>query len=398
MVVKRITILAFALFLAAAASAKSESRALFEQFLDRSFPDNSDVRSKFSTRLITAPKEQAWAFGSKVQASKAGQVLMKSVKRGDDFLVQFINGSEGQFPDYSLGSYVVERNSKTGYILQAKIFLESDPSCYARLYPKGSGTGLDVVMYGAVVKKGLFVSGLIYQILSLPFAEIVAETASYFDWSRVFKIGGEGAAADLAAELRGGAAAPAQAQPATQASAQAGTQSAAPRIALASMPSPFGSSSGAAPQAANSSAAPSSRAQDLAAALQAASSAEDLALRLAALGLKASELPSPPEALGLSDDGDPLVPAAYRNFPRYSEGRGLPLQAVRASLYLSALASPNSAYALVGAQKRVLALPVCDEKGRAGLSFFSEGKEIDWKDMVGAKDEEVRVLCFDLGS
>jgi len=204
MVLKRITVISIALCLAiaGASATAAESRAALEQFIDHSFPDNSDIRAKFSTRLITAPKEQVWDFGSKVQASKAGQVLVKSVKRSDDFLVQFVNGSDGKFADCSLGSYVIERNCKTGYILQAKVFLEDDPSCYARLYPQGEGTKLDIVMYGAVVKKGLYISGLIYHILTMPFSEIVDQTDRAFDWGTVFKLGKQNATAGIVADLR----------------------------------------------------------------------------------------------------------------------------------------------------------------------------------------------------
>jgi len=394
MVLKRITIFTLALCLVAVAASATESRAALERFIDSSFPDNSDIRAQFSTRLITAPKEQVWAFGSKVQSSKAGQVLVKSVKRSEDFLVQFVNGTAGQFPDCSLGSYVIERNCKTGYILQAKIFLDDDPSCYARLYPQGEGTKLDVVMYGALVKKGIYISGLIYHVLTMPFSEIVAETGGSFDWGSVFKLGKKSASADLVADLR-------------SASAASQAEAKAPRVVLASMPSPFGASSPATSSPATSPQATtlqgtkaqtetSSESERLAAAVSVASSAEDLRSKLCGLGFSPSELSSPANALGLSNDGDPLVPAAYKPFPRYAAEGGLPLAAIRGALYLSALNSQSSAFALIGAQGRILAVPSFDEQGRIGFVFFSGGKEIVWQDIVGGADQSLRVLRFEM--
>jgi hypothetical protein len=376
MVLKRITIISIALCLAlaGASATAAESRAALEQFIDHSFPDNSDIRAKFSTRLITAPKEQVWEFGSKVQSSKAGQVLVKSVKRSDDFLVQFVNGSDGQFADCSLGSYVIERNCKTGYILQAKVFLEDDPSCYARLYPQGEGTKLDIVMYGALVKKGLYISGLIYHVLTMPFSDIVDQTDRDFDWSTVFKLGRQSATAGIVADLRSGQAAP---------------QPEAPHIELASMPSPFS----AVPAAQAPAVSPPSSSERLVAAVSDSLSFEDLVSRLSVLGLSPTELAPAATALGLSNDKDPLVPAAYKPFPRYASDGGLPAAAVRGALYLASLDSPSSVYALIGAQGRIIAAPTFDEQGRIGFAFFSAGREIAWQDV---KDDSLRVLRFEM--
>jgi hypothetical protein len=304
---------------------------------------------------------------------------VKSVKRSEDFLVQFVNGSDGQFADCSLGSYVIERNCKTGYILQAKVFLEDDPSCYARLYPQGEGTKLDIVMYGAVVKKGLYISGLIYHVLTMPFSEIVDETDRAFDWSTVFKLGKQSATAGIVADLR---------------STLAASQPGAPHIELASMPSPFSAAPAApAPVTQAPAATPPSASKDLVAAVSGALSFEDLFSRLSSLGLSPAELASATEALGLSNDKDPLVPAAYRPFPRYTSDSGLPAAAIRGALYLSALGSPGSVYALVGAQGRIIAAPAFDDQGRICFAFFSDGREIGWQDV---KDESLRVLRFEM--
>src|SRR5208283_3925348 len=119
------------------------------------------------------------------------------------FIVEFLNANALDSSQAGRGSVFIQRgNGKGNYILQARILLEDDPSCYLSLYPSGSGTRGDIVMYGAVVKKGLYFSDMLYRILLLSFSDIVDATSHSFDWSAVFKFGSKDADADYAGELR----------------------------------------------------------------------------------------------------------------------------------------------------------------------------------------------------
>jgi hypothetical protein len=434
---RRLALVAYALAFSVAIAA-AESSSFLDSYLEHGFPENVDTRKQYWTSLITAPKEMVWAFGEKVVGGKNGRVKVKTLQRGADFLVEFVNGSADGFPEFSQGSYIVQRDSKTGYILQAKIFLQDDPGCYARLYPQAEGTRVDVIMYGALVKRGLYVSGLIYYLLAQPFGSIVAETKRSFDWRAVFGLGAPSLASGFADTLRlsfsAAPASPTQASGAPASASLPGAVAAAPTFPLS--PSPAGptgpafqaastqpplpsnqvASSATVPQAgarqgpvaaaAQLPQPPLPRAAFLASLIGKASSMEGLMASLASKGEPAAEFMAPllsagtagasappPAALGLSDDSDPLAPRLpYRSFPRYDASHGLPSSALRAAVYLDALDHPDSVYAFVGDSLRVLATPYFDAAGHFRVAFFSDTRELSWDEVSAIKDGHVRVL------
>ncbi len=334
-------------------------------FLDRSFPDNSDIRTRYSTRLITGAKESVWSFGSQNEKSaKAGAVLIKTVKRESDFLVQFINNADGSGCEYSAGSYVVQRENKKGYILGAKIFLASDPGCYVRLYPSGNHTGIDVVMYGAVLKSGLSMSVLIYQLLQLPFNQIVAVTGGSFDWNRVFNTSGA-RPADLALSS---IAAPAQ-------------------MAVVSKAADESTSMGAKNAASNTAAFPDG--------------AEGLSAALDTLGFSApgaSELKAKPAVESYAAVSDVLVPVTGKAFPSYG-AQGIVSGAVQARLFLAESDASHPAYLLSGAlpdggEALYLALPSVDEGGLLVFSYIGSSGTVSW-DEVQKAAPSYRIFCVD---
>ena len=105
----------------------------------------------------------------------------------------------------------------------------------------------------------------------------------------------------------------------------------------------------------------------------------------------------PFSALWLADDSDPLVPAVpYKAFPKYEAGKGLPLAAVRAAIFLDALGSPDSAYAVVGDTFRFLVAPAFDEAGHFRFCYFAEGREVGWNDILALKDRNIRIVRIPL--
>lgn len=382
---RRLALVAY-LFLLSIFIAAAESIPSLDGFLGHTFPDNTDIRKKFWTNLITAPKEQVWAFAERILPSNAGQVRVRSVKRAADFIVQFDNSQTSAFSGYSQGSYVIQRDSRTGYILQAKIFLSDDPGCYVRLYPQAEGTRADVIMYGVVLKKGLAVSGLIYYILAEPFSSIVAQTRRSFDWARVFGIGEGSRASGLALDLRAAFAVH------------------APSPALASAPAIPAFGAGGQSRSPDQAAVPASTPVGLVSLVCRSAGVDALVASLAARGQPGVELSStagaaaPFSALALADDSDPLVPSLpYKAFPKYEQGKGMPLAALRGAIFLDALANPDSAYAIIGESFRFLAAPSFDAAGNFRFCFFVEGQEIGWEDILALKDRNIRVVRISLG-
>ncbi|MDA8425809.1 MAG: hypothetical protein M0Z80_06685, partial [Treponema sp.] len=109
----------------------------------------------------------------------------------------------------------------------------------------------------------------------------------------------------------------------------------------------------------------------------------------------AKELVPSDEALGFEDvRGNLDVSLPYGRFPAYEASKGLPLEALRAALYLDELSNPDSVYAVLGDDGlRLTVAPTRDTVGRLGFAFFSQGRELDWS-LVAKRgdDERVRVL------
>jgi hypothetical protein len=358
------------------------------RFAAKGFPDNSDLRGRLFAYVIGASRDVALAYSEKQLQSSAGPVTVRVEKRSADFIVEFLNGNSSVQGAPGRGSCYIQRSmGKGNYILQARILLEDDPSCFLALYPSGSGTRGDVVMYGAVVKKGLYLSDMIYRILLLSFSDIVDATKSSFDWGVVFQFGGKGP--DYIAEIRT-AAAGAQAAP-----DQAGSASAAP-IAIGSRISSGGKVALAAAPAlpapeSSEASAKGPRSARITAAVDHSLSLESLVLELGDLG--AREIGSAPNAASSFIDVDEgMAKLAYADFPRY-DAKGLSLSALRAALYLDLLSNPDSVYALVGEGLRVTVVPYFDDAGRLNYAFFSGGKETSWDELSSGKpDLKVRVL------
>lgn len=328
-----------------ALAAGAESLPSFEHFISSGFPDNSDARGRLFSSVIGAPREQAVAFGEKVVPSSAGKVLVRTIKRSGDFVVEFLNGGDGAYSESAQGSCIIQRSNDNGFLLQARILLQDDPTTYARLYPGGGGTRLDIVVYGAVVKKGLTVPGMLYIVLTHPFSDIVDATRRSFDWESVFRLGARSPAADFASDLRSG-----------------------------TLPS---------------------RPGHLASVLDKAASLDLLIAQLQAEGEKPLELPpaAQPPAGYADDRGELAGKAVYAAFPAYAPGVGIPAYALRGAIYLDALLAPNSVYLLTGEAFRAIAAPCFDDGGKLRMAFFSAGKESAWADLIASRrDLKLRVI------
>lgn len=378
----------FALLTLQTAALFSDIPQSINQFAGKGFPDNFDLRGRLFAYVIGASRDVALAYGEKqLQSSAAGPVTVRVEKRSADFLVEFLNMNSSVPDKPGRGSCYIQRSlGKGNYILQARILLEDDPSCFLALYPSGSGTRGDVVMYGAVVKKGLYFSDMIYRILLLSFSDMVDATSRSFDWGLVFRFEGKGP--DRVAELR------ASGPSASNGTVASGPMSSAP-IALGSR-SPTGRVALAAAPALPAQPAPEAlpkgpRSVRVAAAAERAASLDALILDLG--DSEAREIaPSADSASGFVDTSDMVAKLSYADFPRY-DSRGISLAAVRAALYFDLLANPDSIYALVGDSFRATVVPYFDEAGRFNFAFFSGGKEASWDELFsGKRDLKVRAV------
>jgi hypothetical protein len=387
-------LLTFVLFASLASAIYADIPQSVSEFAAKGFPDNVDLRGRLFSYVIGASRDVALAYGEKqLQSSAAGPVTVRVEKRSADFLVEFLNANSAVADAPGRGSCFIQRSlAKGNYILQARILLEDDPSCFLALYPSGSGTRGDVVMYGAVVKKGLYFSDLIYRILLLSFSDIVDASARSFDWGLVFRF--EKKASESVAELRSSDVARAAAEQPTscQGSQPASASSSKAAVANAKSPKTLLAAAPALPvQPASETLPKGPRSLRVAAAVDKSSSVEAIILDLG--DLQAREIAPSADALsGYVDSSDPVGKLAYGDFPRY-DSRGLPLAAARAILYSDFLANRGSIYALSGESFRATVVPYFDDAGRLAFAFFSGGKELSWEDLsAGKRDLKVRAV------
>jgi len=384
---RALALLVFGMLAFRAIVCSAEAAPSVFKFIANGFPDNVDVRGKAFAYVIGAPRDVAFAYGEKQLHSSFGAVTVRIEKRSADFIVEFLNPSVSGDGAGRGSCYVLRSNAKGNYIQQARILLEDDPSCYLALYPSGAGTRGDVVMYGAVIKKGLYFPDLIYRILLLSFSDIVDSSRGSFDWAEVFKFGGKDPASNYVAELRSSLASP------SVATADTGATSASPialghntgKIALAAAPSL------PAPGSVDPS-AKGPRADRIAELVDRSASFESLVLELGSSGESGlREIAPASDTAYLGDSGD-IAKLVYGDYPRY-DAKGLPLAALRSALFLDLSANPDSVYALVGDGLRATIVPSFDDGGRLVFSFFSGGKEMNWDDFsAGKRDLKVRIL------
>ncbi len=322
------------------------------QFDLASLPDTHEARARYLTALITANWNSAVRFPETFLPGASGRVQISVDRQEDFFYVRFLREREGSFPLASVGSTVVQRNyQRNGDLIQAKIFLSGDPSCYVRLYPQAERTRADIVLFGAVVRQNVLLGQIFYYQLRDPVGKILSAAGGTFDWSGYFR--GPGAA-----------------------------QSAAVRFGQALTAGRL------------SAGGPGSR---LLSGLTYDEAVEEF---LAGSGrvLGASEVSAVP-AHPFADDRDPRRTATYKAFPRYEPGKGIPASAVGAVIHARSLEHPEDLFAAFqqdgGRSRRILLIPGFGPEGIFGIQAYDPAarQPVSWPELVAeGRDTQVRLV------
>ncbi|HPE88779.1 MAG TPA: hypothetical protein P5298_08720 [Spirochaetia bacterium] len=147
-----------------------------------SMPENDDVRIAAWPRLVEGPRAQALAYPGTTARNGWGAWSVSVVDGADAFYVVFAAGTGGG-PLYAQGGWILKRSAADGSVLQAKVFVRSDPGTFVRLYPYGSRSRIDVVAYGGVLYNKVIVPLPFDELLRSPFSRIVGLTSDVIDWS-----------------------------------------------------------------------------------------------------------------------------------------------------------------------------------------------------------------------
>jgi hypothetical protein len=114
-----------------------------------------------------------------VQAASAGTILTPNISP----VPATTSGNPVSYPQYAQGTWIIKRSSSTGGFLQVKIFLRSDPGTFARIYPFGERSRMDVVAYGGVLYREVILPLSFEDILRSPLSRIMRLSADVVDWS-----------------------------------------------------------------------------------------------------------------------------------------------------------------------------------------------------------------------
>ncbi|HSV57117.1 MAG TPA: hypothetical protein VLH39_08450, partial [Magnetospirillaceae bacterium] len=313
-------------------------------------PDTQEARTRFLTSVVTANWNSAVRFPTTVVSTAAGQVQISVDRQPDFFFVRFLRERDGGFPLVSPGNTIVKRNfQRNGDLIQAKIFLSHDPSSYLRLYPQAERTRADVILYGAVVRQALPLPMIFYTQLRDHLSRILATSSRIFDWGVLFREpAAPSAATSFGQALETGRIAPGS--PAARLLGGLGYEDTLERF-----------------------------------------------LEGSGRVLGSTEFTSVPMHL-FADDRDPRVTAAFRPFPRYEPGKGLPVQAVAAAVHAGSLGSPDDIFAAFfqagTAVRRIILVPAFDTAGVFSIRAYEPAVQgfVSWPEIVSVnRDIPVRL-------
>jgi hypothetical protein len=144
--------------------------------------ENADIRKRLWDRLIEAPRSVAAAYKTAEERNAWGAWSISVEKGKGSFYIVLAPARDGAFPVYAQGAWILKRSDADGSYQQAKIFLRSDPGTFARVYPAGSRSRMDIVAYGGVLYREVIVPLSFDDVLRSPFSRIRELTADVIDW------------------------------------------------------------------------------------------------------------------------------------------------------------------------------------------------------------------------
>lgn len=144
--------------------------------------ESSDIRKRVWDTVLEAPRATATSYRGARERNAWGSWSVSVEKGKGAFYVVVSPERNGSFPLYAQGTWIIKRSDADGSFLQAKIFLRSDPGTFARIYPAGTRSRIDIVTYGGVLYREVMVPLSFTELLRSPFSRIRELTSYVIDW------------------------------------------------------------------------------------------------------------------------------------------------------------------------------------------------------------------------
>ena len=151
-----------------------------------SVPENDEIRGKLSdlffvpTAALSTGQERIFE-----QQSSAARVKFEIRRQNGHLYYLFQNEEGASFSIPGRGNYILKRELESGRFVQIKIFYRSDPGCFVRLFPRGNRTSMDVYLFGIDVARGVLLPVELTDLLTQPFAKVIALSESTVRWQRL---------------------------------------------------------------------------------------------------------------------------------------------------------------------------------------------------------------------
>jgi hypothetical protein len=149
--------------------------------------DTHDARLFFQDTIF-GTRDEVLAFDARVvqQQSVPTRVRVSVEQQNESFYLVFANQLGEAFPVYSRGSYIVKRSLADGSFTQLKVFLQSDPGFFARVFPDGDRAVMDLYLAGSRVYSDIVLPASFDELLIAPFGRIVSLSRGLVRWDLVY--------------------------------------------------------------------------------------------------------------------------------------------------------------------------------------------------------------------
>ena len=94
----------------------------------------------------------------------------------------FTRGDLGAARLDTAGTFIIKRSRADGAFVQAKIFLQDDPGCFARIVPLGERTALEITLFGRTFQRGVILAARFESLLTAPLERIMRLAEPAVDW------------------------------------------------------------------------------------------------------------------------------------------------------------------------------------------------------------------------
>jgi hypothetical protein len=146
-------------------------------------PENWEARSLLRDTIF-APVGDAARHARVIvnQSSGGGQVSFQVDAQSGALYLVFANREGRSFPVAGAGTFIIKRSLKDGSFLHAKVFVQNDPGCFLRLYPRNDRTVMDVFLSGELFLSQVVLPVSFARLLTSPLARIMDLTGNSIDW------------------------------------------------------------------------------------------------------------------------------------------------------------------------------------------------------------------------